>query len=650
MSRSIDQINQADGPVSDYQTRLYQITSRQLTARNIDSYADNALEDLSRLVTDVVSSMPFQSPLSPIENEKRALAQTGMQAETVELTLDHIATIAESTKRLDSLIVRKTKLVDTVLVPPDSHKATEISLGVGSFEKPKERIPKLKTLLLLLEAEFGIDLDDEEELPEFEQGPLRPNMMRTTSYKLIQLPTLDRTVLICDEVGNTTFVFDQNKCNELNIAPSDLYQLTKDELKELINRFELGQQIKYTNRYVEQLASALGEPSEATIDGQDDALLILKPKDTVEYLPNGYLLFSDLAAKIGITLYGLEKRIEKIGTTEFGTILKYRAKGRGGRGVRILSPEQQAKVDYEKRKFDIRLVSDEERNMGDGNLLFNDFAEELGIHPTTLEYRAERLKDDIGEIEIISGGSRGLRIVSQSQQAAIRNYYRTRDAEVALPVGYITGKDMADELNLTISGLLVRIAKLDEEEFGEKRYLPNRHIILSPTQQTMLREQYPHMHYELPDQYVTTAEYAKAIGIPVSTLYTKIRSIDASSFGQMQLYRQPGKRQPLAYILSLEQQTILDSFYDKMIRTMPDSYAFYEDVALELGITRTNLLNRIRRCDKEEFGEILKLHGPAAGTTPKNILSPKQQGILRSQDQKIKRKFAQQVLSEAEDM
>lgn len=649
MNQSIDQVHRADKPVSDYDARLNQITSRQLTARNIDTFADDALEELTKLVDDVVSSMPFQPPFSPIENERQALAKNGLQAETVELTLDHIATVAESTKRLDSLITKKTKLVDVVLVPPDSDKAPEITTGDGSFEKPKERIPKLKTLLLLLETEFGIDLESKDDLPDFEQGPLRPNMMRSTSYKLIQLPTLERTVLICDEIGNTTFVFDQKKCNELNITPSDLYELTKDELRELIDQLEIGEQINYSNRYVEQLASALQEPSEVAADSEGDSVAILKPKETIEYIPAGYVIFSELAEQIGITVYGLEKRIAKIDEAEFGAILKYREPGKGGVGVRILSPEQRAKIDYEKWDFNERLINDDNRNLEDGSMLFNDFANALGIHPTTLKYRAERLRDEIGEIEIIPGGSRGLRIVSSSQQVAIRNFYTLQHKEIVLPEGYVTGKEIADELSITVSGLFVRISKLDEDAFGEKRYLPTGHIILSPAQQTMLREQYPQIYDEVPNGYITSAEYAKFLGIATGTLHTKIRNIDSATFGQIQLYRKPGRKQSPSYILSPEQQAILKSMYDGVIREMPDKYAYYDDVARELGINKNNLLNRIRKCDKEEFGEILKLQSHAGGTAPRNILSPRQQEILRAQDRNIKRRIAKKVLSDAQD-
>src|SRR6478672_10978237 len=106
MNQSIDQIHRADKPVPDFQTRLDEITSRSLTARNIDTYADDALNDLTELVDEVVSGQPYQPPYSPIGNEQYALSQVGLDAETVELTLDHISEIAESTKRLDSLIVK----------------------------------------------------------------------------------------------------------------------------------------------------------------------------------------------------------------------------------------------------------------------------------------------------------------------------------------------------------------------------------------------------------------------------------------------------------------------------------------------------------------------------------------------------------------
>lgn len=177
---------------TDFQTKLDAILGRTLTARNINAYADDALYDLVVLVEEIVAGTRYIFPLSDIENERRALADASLDPDTIDQTLNHIANVAESTHRLDELIIKKAKFTDTVLVPPDAAKVAPIVAGDGSFEKPKECIPKLKTLLLLLETEFGIDLENDTELPPILEGPIHPGMVRSTTYKLVNIPSLNR--------------------------------------------------------------------------------------------------------------------------------------------------------------------------------------------------------------------------------------------------------------------------------------------------------------------------------------------------------------------------------------------------------------------------------------------------------------------------
>lgn len=280
-----------------YEQLLDEILQRKLTARNITTYADDALEDLVALVEKIIANADQHdgSELTGLAKERQAIAAVGLDADMVERALTHIAGIAVRWGELDDIIAQKTVPVKRQLVPADKHRVQRIAPGAGSF-KPKERIPKTKMLLLLLETEF--DDIDVEGLPDFPAGECDKNGLRRTSYRLVQIPELERTVLVCDEAGNTTFVFDQAKCDGLGIAPDDIYGYTKDELKELISELQLGSQINYSEKYMDNLAAVLGGDVANLEDESQPSVHILTPKEVIETIPEGYTLFVELCKEL----------------------------------------------------------------------------------------------------------------------------------------------------------------------------------------------------------------------------------------------------------------------------------------------------------------------------------------------------------------
>lgn len=479
---------------TDVEARLAEIIERKLDARNIDTYADQALDDLIELVEFVVAKYDYQFVFSHLENERQALINAEMDPDTVESTLDHIAAVAETIRRLDAIIDEKTTYLDDVLVPPDKHLTIDFVPGEGSAARQKEKIPKLKTLLLLLETEFGINLEDPEDLPEIMAGPVLHNMVRTTSYRLVQVPRLSRGVLICDEMDNTTFVFDQQKCDELDITPEDLYRMTKDEQKELIDELGVGVRIDYSDGYVDRLAKALGKPLES-FDNPDKAgsVSILKPKKKVlSYIPEGYATALEMKDRLDITLAGVDSRVASIDSDCFGEVLFYRPSKFVGASCRIFSPEQQELM--EAIGDPIEQIVD---HIPEGYVIFDDFAHSLGLGKTGLDRRAATISAEVFG-PIIRYRRRNLpgqpiRILSPTQQALLREGYGSILDHI--PEGFIAVLDMASELGLTMAGLDRRIKKISSEEFGEikmcikKGQNTTRTRILSPDQQGLLRAQ-----------------------------------------------------------------------------------------------------------------------------------------------------------------
>ena len=242
-----------------FRAELESILDVPLTPENIDNYADNALGKLVELVQSVRAS--FQETTTQTFSNHRELENTAFQRyglEDIEQILDHVATKSEELRELDDLIC-KVFTEQAVLVPPDPDSFIEPGEDPEPYEQPRT-VPRLKTLLFVLANEFEVDVHDSEAV-NITTGVLEGNMVRGESYNLVDIPSLERTVLLCDEVGNVTFVLDRSAMEDADITPEDIATLTKNEIKDLLeDHSTLGQTIKYhPSTYVAGLADALND-------------------------------------------------------------------------------------------------------------------------------------------------------------------------------------------------------------------------------------------------------------------------------------------------------------------------------------------------------------------------------------------------------
>jgi hypothetical protein len=126
------------------------------------------------------------------------------------------ADLENSVQNLNISLVR----VNGVLVPPDPHEPG-IQPGDGGDGRMRE-VRFINRLSMVLEAlrERGVYSDD----VVLHVGTLRPGQMRACSYVLVEIPRLQGDILVCDQVGEATFVSSR----PLGV---DAYQrLTKSEL------------------------------------------------------------------------------------------------------------------------------------------------------------------------------------------------------------------------------------------------------------------------------------------------------------------------------------------------------------------------------------------------------------------------------------
>ncbi|MFC1748798.1 hypothetical protein ACFL2V_08310 [Pseudomonadota bacterium] len=140
--------------------------------------------------------------------------------------------------------------ISKVFVPPDKE---EFIAGPGTKEyKAPKKYPRFILALGVLKN-MNVDLS----LCWFWEGKNASNMVRGLSYRVIVCPTIGKSILICDEEGNRTFVIDDIS------NPSKYWNMNKSELKSAdgVQHFQWNNAADWTQK----LTHALTTVPETTI-------------------------------------------------------------------------------------------------------------------------------------------------------------------------------------------------------------------------------------------------------------------------------------------------------------------------------------------------------------------------------------------------
>ena len=240
-----------------HKTRLTTILSTALTVDTIDTYAETAISDLINLTGNVVNE--FADTLSPeaVYSDNKKLEDAAFSyfdLPSITGNLDNIAKIDQDIKNIDR-VIEKASIKDQVIVPPDA-PVRPIVPGNGEGLLENKLRPRLKTLLFILEKDNNIDLDD----LKIAEGITTNEMMRKEPYYSVEVPSLNRTVLVCNEEGNATFVIDTKKLEELKISTEQLLDMTKDKLNALMAEHAgFGRRIIQSDSWVDNIAVNLNE-------------------------------------------------------------------------------------------------------------------------------------------------------------------------------------------------------------------------------------------------------------------------------------------------------------------------------------------------------------------------------------------------------
>lgn len=217
---------------------------KPLTLENTDTYVDDALGAVINLVEDVVAEYDAQpgaewqqlGEANGKEHEDAALEYFGL--EDVEDILRYLEGKASQFAVIGQVIAQANKSSD-VFVPSDSAPVPQAT-GSGTGMEKKGKQPKLENLLFVLMNDFGIDPDDPEAV-SIVRGSVNTNMMREEPYYQVTVPGIDKVILVCQEYGNATFVFNGEWVREqVNSNQEEFYSQFGKCAKRWIQPTEIG--------------------------------------------------------------------------------------------------------------------------------------------------------------------------------------------------------------------------------------------------------------------------------------------------------------------------------------------------------------------------------------------------------------------------
>ena len=355
--------NELDALKTEFAARLTAAVNEPLTLGNTDTYVDDALGAVIKLVDDVVAKYDAQpgaewqqlGEANGKEHEDAALKHFGL--ENVEDILRHLDDKASQFAVIDQVIAQTNKS-SNVFVPPDSVPVPQAT-GSGTGMEKKGKQPKLENLLFVLMNDFGIDPDDSEAV-SIVRGSVNTNMMREEPYYQVTVPELDKVILVCDEYENVTFVFNgewvrgQVSANRPSKDESarPLTDYTKEELSKLIkDNPGQGARIMATKNFTANLVNALkGGFSQQKLDKPVDTRYLRSSKD-LPPVPDGYATISEIGEELGVqeekdkvTIRNIAIALEKQGKITRGT---YRS--RNGRPI-LAFTEKDARLIVEETK------------------------------------------------------------------------------------------------------------------------------------------------------------------------------------------------------------------------------------------------------------------------------------------------------------
>jgi hypothetical protein len=239
-----------------FKQRLDAIIYKGLTVENIETFADEALNELVYLNKDILEKYRENLPFGPQLNEQRQEDDAYGQLELPNIQ-EILVKIIEARSRIEKIkeqLIKNRQFSDKIITPPQEE--FEITPGNGEGLKQLELFPRLLTLVYILETDFEINQNN----IQITEGKVTDQMMRKEPYFRVEIPELNRAVYICNEEGNASYVFDTERLKSLRIPLNDLDIDDKGDKNSLIAMHPgTGARIIQTKKWRRNISKLLSE-------------------------------------------------------------------------------------------------------------------------------------------------------------------------------------------------------------------------------------------------------------------------------------------------------------------------------------------------------------------------------------------------------
>lgn len=538
-----------DHESADYQSRLNASLGVQLTPDNIDTYADQALEDLIGLTEQIAGDYTLQTGSALTGNELEDAAYTHFGLSSISGLLDHVQRLATSIQSLDEVIAQ-VPIVNKIITPPDYVEGFKVPSGDGNFEKPRT-VPRLKTLLFVLAENYHLDITDRSKVSVL-GGEVDPDMMRESTYYAVTIPSLNRTVLLCDELNNITIVFDRENLIQNDITDEELLDFSKKDLNDLINSSPcIGQYITYSEDYVSQLAASLADISDVHNSGKKFESRYLYPP-----APEGILSCTGIADSYGMTSLTVKRVIDGLGT-ELGEAQTYRFGPNTAPGFN-LNQQQLIRSKLEERG----LFAEPAR---EGVLSANGVSKVLGVARLTVDGAIEALGDRLGETQKYKFGTKVATGFTPEQRDIIRDFIHSETilAVDPVPEGVLSVSGIARAFgvdHVTVQGIVKRLS----DDLGDTQdYRFSNKVVpgYTDTQQSIILQQMENQGLlapPAPEDIASTNQLAAMLEISANAVEGAVKKL-GDILGDVGRYRFGPN---IALGLNTEQQSLVQAYLE----------------------------------------------------------------------------------------
>jgi biotin operon repressor len=490
----------------------------------------------------------------------------------------------------------------------------------------KALIPRLKTTLFILSSQFGVDLNDPKQLSLI-PGEVTPEMVRKVSYYLIEAHNLGRSLLVCDEAENASFIFDSKYLEELGFKSDDLLSLTKNELKEYIEQYpDMGRRMLYTSRFVSNMINAIESPQSTIISEPKREITLVPISPASERIESS----TGISKKFEIPPLVINKAIMSLEEEgKLGEVGIYKFVSNTTRGY---TPEQQDTI--------FQWLQDNElliKKPPEGVLSMRGLRHNLGISSTIAEQAIEALRGTPG-----FGPVKTYRFqkpthgYTPEQQAQILQWVieKRQGASVEMPEDYKSMSAIVKTLNVD-HPLTERL--INELQVDDKFGIPQLYSLkgkpvrgFSPEQQAMIKDRLQQAGAFLetaPEGYLSFTGLGELLGIDKSTIkkYADIAQ-KTGAISDIRPYKFYSAKVPG---LSPEQQAIIIEKLRNsgaLLESPPEDYLSVKGLARKLGIDPHSLDKQVKAL--QETGKLHGMRYHKFGSVPARALSPSQQEIV----------------------